>query len=274
MMKDLLSQIGTKVAAGAVGAILAIGGLGAAGIGPVSMISQGGSDHGCVELAELADNFEKNIVVCEVEPTDDSTTRTVEEDKGDKDSVAVTHTSGTTDDGEEVQEDEESEKGESLPIPTTTSEAAKIHAFDEACGNHGMYVSFFAQMGFEPPCALLARTGEEQDQTMTRQERKKATLQLRKECKARAKAGNPCTPEEFTSATTNTTTTDPAEESTSTTTTQPAEEEDISTTDTFVPDETEGESKGESKDKSKDKSNAKAKGGKGAQKDKGGKGGK
>jgi hypothetical protein len=47
-----------------------------------------------------------------------------------------------------------------LPPPATSaSEAAKIHAFDEACGNHGRYVSHVARFGTEPPCATGARTG-------------------------------------------------------------------------------------------------------------------
>lgn len=47
-----------------------------------------------------------------------------------------------------------------LPLaPTTASQAAHIHAFDEACGNHGRYVSFVARNGTEPSCATDVRNG-------------------------------------------------------------------------------------------------------------------
>lgn len=47
-----------------------------------------------------------------------------------------------------------------LPPPATSArEAAHIHAFDEACGNHGQYVSYVARNGTEPPCATGVRDG-------------------------------------------------------------------------------------------------------------------
>jgi hypothetical protein len=46
-----------------------------------------------------------------------------------------------------------------VPVPTSVDEAAQTHEFDEACGNHGAYVSQFAQTGTEPDCAVQARAG-------------------------------------------------------------------------------------------------------------------
>lgn len=48
--------------------------------------------------------------------------------------------------------------------PSTVSEAAHIHDFDEACGNHGAYVSHFARFGEEPECATTARGEGSQDE--------------------------------------------------------------------------------------------------------------
>ncbi|HEV8044533.1 MAG TPA: hypothetical protein VGP38_05085, partial [Rubrobacter sp.] len=45
------------------------------------------------------------------------------------------------------------------PAATSASEAAHIHAFDEACGNHGQYVSYVARNDTEPPCATGVRDG-------------------------------------------------------------------------------------------------------------------
>jgi len=44
------------------------------------------------------------------------------------------------------------------PPATSASQAAQIHDFDAACGNHGHYVSFVARNGAEPPCATTARS--------------------------------------------------------------------------------------------------------------------
>lgn len=49
--------------------------------------------------------------------------------------------------------------GALAPAATTAAEAAHIHDFDEACGNHGRYVSYVAKNGTEPSCAAEVRTG-------------------------------------------------------------------------------------------------------------------
>ena len=49
--------------------------------------------------------------------------------------------------------------------PASVSEAAQTHTFDEACGNHGAYVSWFAQHATEPSCATDA--GDAGDVTLT-----------------------------------------------------------------------------------------------------------
>jgi hypothetical protein len=192
VMNSFIGQVSTRVAAGALGALLVVGGLGAAAIGPVGLASHEDDDHECVALHELADTFEENIVVCEVEGDDGASADATDTSHAAEtaDTVAITE--------EDDDEGADGEEGDLPPVPTSTSEAAQIHEFDEACGNHGMYVSFFAQMGFEPPCALAARAGEDVPD-MSRQERKKLALEQRKACKAKAKAGTPCTPEDFTS---------------------------------------------------------------------------
>lgn len=54
--------------------------------------------------------------------------------------------------------------GDPLPPPATTAaEAAHIHAFDVACGNHGAYVSHVARFGVEPACAAAVRNGQTPD---------------------------------------------------------------------------------------------------------------
>lgn len=127
MLSDLLKSLPGKVAAGLVGATLAWSGLGVAGAmpGPLSLAS---SDEEIGEPAldetEVADETD-----ADAEDTDDD---------GDEDETAP--------DATELPE-----------APTTVSEAAHIHDFDEACGNHGKYVSHYARFGEEPDCATGAR---------------------------------------------------------------------------------------------------------------------
>lgn len=253
MMKNLLSQLSAKIAAGALGAVLAAGGLGAAGIGPVSLASHENDGHECVELDEVAETFDVNIVVCEVAEKDSATV----DEEGDDVSADDAETLENA--GERAEESKEVIEGELPPAPTTTSEAAQIHAFDEACGNHGMYVSFFAQMGFEPPCALLVRAGEEPSEDLTKQERKKVALALRKECKARAKTGDPCTVEEFAPTggeeQQDTSQTDTSSEEQDAATTATAAEADTSTAEADA-------GNGNGKDKAQRNEKSKARGGK------------
>lgn len=126
MLSDLLKSLPGKVAAGLVGATLAWSGLGVAGAmpGPLSLAS---SDE---EIGEPAPD--------ETEVADE--------------------TDADADDEDVDAEDETAPDATELPeAPTTVSEAAHIHDFDEACGNHGKYVSHYARFGEEPDCATGAR---------------------------------------------------------------------------------------------------------------------
>ena len=123
--KRLLTAIPSKVAAGVLGALLA-GSLGAGAMtGTISLASNESDVPESTEM--LVEEEKEELEVEEVE---------VEEDAGDDEpKVAV----------------------DPLVPPTSVSEAAQNHHFDEACGNHGAYVSHFARTGEEPECAIAAR---------------------------------------------------------------------------------------------------------------------
>jgi hypothetical protein len=53
------------------------------------------------------------------------------------------------------------------PAATSAQQAAHIHDFDAACGNHGQYVSYVAKNGAEPPCATSVRNGSGATPTTT-----------------------------------------------------------------------------------------------------------
>lgn len=183
MVKDLLDQVRTRAVAAAVGAAVALSGLGASGAlsAPIAMIS------------DDSDGTEECVVVTDPEVDDgegagesldvaqegaDLTTDPAEAGEdvaaadecgtdGDADGDPVGgDPTGTTDEEEDDDgmPDEDAVGGDDtaasteLPVaPTTVSEAAHIHDFDEACGNHGAYVSHFARFGEEPECATGAR---------------------------------------------------------------------------------------------------------------------
>ncbi|MGI8793340.1 MAG: hypothetical protein ACR2H3_09215 [Acidimicrobiales bacterium] len=130
---DIFKTLPSKISAGALGAAIALAGMGAAGALPGSMMLISNDDE--VVLEESAPESGDTEEVEEVEAAE------VENDEA---------------------EDSESDKVEvtdltQVLVPTSQSEAAKTHAFDEACGNHGKYVSYYAHHGEEPPCATDAR---------------------------------------------------------------------------------------------------------------------
>lgn len=134
--KRLLTTIPSKVAAGVLGALLA-GSLGAGAMtGTISLASNESDVTDSTEV--LADDEQL------VEEEDELEVQEVEVDVEEEDG-----------------DDEPKDAGDptTAPIPTTVDEAAKNHQFDEACGNHGAYVSHFARTGEEPECALTVRAG-------------------------------------------------------------------------------------------------------------------
>ncbi|HEX2851493.1 MAG TPA: hypothetical protein VHN98_13105 [Acidimicrobiales bacterium] len=133
-VKQLLSNVPAKVAAGVLGAGLAIGGLGVAGALPGNIL--------------LASSHHDEQVTTSDQQQATDTTEAPEVEKPD---AADTNT--TTDAPKPATPTDLSQ----VAVPTSVSEAAQTHAFDEACGNHGKYVSYFAQNGTEPSCATDAR---------------------------------------------------------------------------------------------------------------------
>lgn len=146
MLSDLFKAVPGKVAAGLLGATLAYTGLGAAGALPAPL-----------SLASSEDDTEQVVL-------DDTTTTTLADDEGDDTTTTTLADDGEGDDdaegGKKAKADEDVDLA-LVPVPTSVSEAAHNHAFDEACGNHGTYVSHFARTGTEPDCATAARAGAE-----------------------------------------------------------------------------------------------------------------
>lgn len=137
-VKQLLSNLPAKVAAGVLGAGLAIGGLGVAGALP-----------GNILLA--SSHHDEQVTTSDQQAT--TTTEAPEVEKDSTDAKDSTQTADTPDQPKTTTPTDLS----TVAVPTSVSEAAQTHAFDEACGNHGAYVSYFAQNGTEPDCATTAR---------------------------------------------------------------------------------------------------------------------
>jgi len=135
-MARRLSTLPAKISAGLLGAGLLLGGLGVAGALPGSVLT---SHH------------------------DDEKVTTTDQPKADApEAPDVDKPDATgTEPGEAAGEQKPATPADpsSVAVPTSVDEAAQIHAFDEACGNHGAYVSYFAQHGTEPQCAIDARSG-------------------------------------------------------------------------------------------------------------------
>lgn len=135
MFLDIFKGLPTKISAGALGAAIAVSGLGAGGALPVSMMLTSNEAPAVTEEVDPAEEVEE---AAEVEEEGTSTTEPIDL---------------TT-----------------LAVPMSVSEAAQTHAFDEACGNHGKYVSHFARFGEEPECATDARdaaAGEGEEEVAT-----------------------------------------------------------------------------------------------------------
>ena len=155
--KRILAGIPSKIAAGALGALLA-GSVGAGALTGTMVLTSNDDDAPAVVACPPAEDEVVEVAEACDEPLAD-------EGKTDDDVV----------EGDDVvadEEDEASEDGEvdepkaavptdltTVSVPTSVSEAAHTHAFDEACGNHGAYVSEFAKTGAGADCATAARGG-------------------------------------------------------------------------------------------------------------------
>lgn len=168
MYKRILTGLPSKVAAGALGALLA----GSVGAGALTgtMVLTSDDDPVDVVACPVEDEVVVDEVVSEEQVVDDSD---VADDEGCEDPGADgvdgdgADVSIDGDDADELSDADETEQPKvevpvdpaTVPVPTVQSEAAQNHAFDEACGNHGAYVSHFARTGEEPECATAARSG-------------------------------------------------------------------------------------------------------------------
>jgi hypothetical protein len=172
MVKDVMEQVRTRAVAAAVGAGMVLSGLGASGAlnAPLRMISDSTAptEECATSPAPAGGTVEDPPGDTTAPPadssvTDDSAGECTDGVDGTTDDSTGESVDGTTDD---TADDTVEGTGDSttdptvseLPAaPTTVSEAAHIHDFDEACGNHGAYVSHFARFGEEPECATTAR---------------------------------------------------------------------------------------------------------------------
>lgn len=184
MVKDVMEQVRTRAVAAAVGAAVALSGLGASGAlnAPLRMISDDSAPtEECVVAPdpETDDDAVVDEPVVATDPAGDETaagdgTATGDDSAAECDEAVDGTNDDGSDDGTEDGGDDDTAEGATetgedtdaaavaaeLPAaPTTVSEAAHIHDFDEACGNHGAYVSHFARFGEEPECATTARGG-------------------------------------------------------------------------------------------------------------------
>ena len=155
--KRILAGLPSKVAAGLVGAVLA-GTLGA-GAGTLTGTMMLTSDDA---------------------PVVEETVEPAEEQEQEQESVV---------DEAVVEEQLEASDPSADGAPTSVSEAAHNHESDEACGNHGMYVSSFAQSGEEPECATAAGT-EGGDVEQEKDEVKVARTEAREARQTAKAAGN------------------------------------------------------------------------------------
>ena len=172
--KRIFAGVPSKVAAGALGALLA-GSVGAGALTGTMVLTSNDDD---AAVCPAVSDDHGDVVVVPVVAGDDSAEDTDAgvgaDEPADSDDAVCDEDDAATDDDDESTEDgatddeaDESEVVEptadvptdlaSVPVPTSVSEAAHNHAFDEACGNHGAYVSHFAKTGEEPECATAAR---------------------------------------------------------------------------------------------------------------------
>ena len=163
MFMEVFKSLPSKITAGVFGAAIAIGGLGAAGALPGSMV--------------LTSN-EKKAEVTETEGVE----------------VEGAETEGAEVEGGEVDGEESGPSENASPVAT----AAQNHEFDEACGNHGAYVSHFARTGEEPECAtgesgteLESSDAEDDAEVSPRDNAKNGDAGKARAAAAKAKGGRP-----------------------------------------------------------------------------------
>lgn len=137
MFLEVFKSLPSKISAAALGAAIAISGLGAAGALPGSMV--------------LTSNEAEEVELVEEDAVKGA-------DEGSE-AGAVEEREGS----EGVESGETGPSDEASPVAT----AAQNHEFDEACGNHGAYVSHFARHGEAPECAGGVGTGGEAESTTT-----------------------------------------------------------------------------------------------------------
>lgn len=181
---EVLKSLPSKVAATGLGVMIGVAGLGAAGALPGSMMLT--SNDSEVAAAPCAPEEEGEEIEAAEEETSETDTETESaepaegtgeatetdpeteeceseeagEGEDDAEDAGDTEVEDGAEEGEDAEDAEEPVDVTSLadvPVPSRQSEAAKTHAFDEACGNHGKYVSHFARYGEEPECATAAR---------------------------------------------------------------------------------------------------------------------
>ncbi len=172
MLNDVMEQVRSKAVAAAAGAVLVLSGLGASGAlnAPLRMISDDSAPtEACPAPTDPVTNdgavadpspdaTDPAAGIDSTEPAAGDTTATGCEAPDDTGTVADgTDGNGTTD-GTVAGTTVDLAATTALPaVPTSVSEAAHIHDFDAACGNHGAYVSHVARFGEEPDCATTAR---------------------------------------------------------------------------------------------------------------------
>jgi hypothetical protein len=137
--KRILAGIPSKVAAGALGALLA-GSVGAGALTGTMMLTSHEDDAPAVETPAVSDEAPAAADDQQEAPeVEDGAAVAGVEDGSANDAAPAADLAA-------------------VPVPTSVSEAAHTHDFDEACGNHGHYVSAFARYGEEPECAVGARS--------------------------------------------------------------------------------------------------------------------
>ena len=149
MVRTSLSTLPGKLAAAAAGLTFATTGLAAASAlpGPLQLV-----------VSDVGGAVGVDLPVGDVTtPTTDVTTPTIDVTTPTTGTTPTTAGTGTT----PTTTGTTPTIGAALlpAAATTASQAAHIHDFDEACGNHGAYVSFVARNGTEPACAAEVRTG-------------------------------------------------------------------------------------------------------------------
>lgn len=160
MIRTALSALPGKLALAAVGVTFATAGLGVASAlpGPLQDVADGIGDVVGVDLPVTG-----GATTTTTEATTTPTTERTTTAKTARTTPTTAETTPTTV-GATVP------TGGAVALPpaaTTAAQAAHIHDFDEACGNHGSYVSSVARNGTEPSCAAEVRTGTTTPPTTT-----------------------------------------------------------------------------------------------------------